>query len=934
MKVVLLQSFRVIDALLLSCMLSACGGASNEALFALESAEARKSTPRGRDAATGPTTGTPVPPPPGSSLADGSLAWSDPATWGGTLPPAGAEVVIPAGKVITLDTSPPNLAGLRIEGTLRFARGDVQLTAAFIDVTGALEIGTAAAPFAQKAVITLTGAPQAFNDGVARGLNVRGGRLEIYGTVPTPVWTKLNEHALAGAANLTLMESTNWRAGDTVAVAPTDFYGVAATERVMLASASGSQLGLASPLAKFRWGKLQYVTNSGMSLTPDPTYVPPATPAPTELDERAAVGNLTRNIVIQGADDAAWQTSGFGAHVMIMGLASKVIVDGVEIRRAGQAGVLARYPFHWHMLSYAADGTLVGDAVGHVLRNSSIWKSAQRCVVIHGTNGVQVLNNICQDIKGHAFFLEDAVERRNVFDGNLALMTRSPAASQLMQVHEGPELWQGGPAGFWLTNPDNIVRNNHAGDAHGNGYWMAFPHRPLGLSKAVQVYPDRIRHAGFQNNTAHTSRGPGILLDLVPIDDAGNVQQNTYEPTSDGTDSGTGVRFTLSRATSFKNNHGAYRNSVRRPDYLEWVVADNSGTDFAGAGNWGVIARGLIVGTSLNNATPVPLLHTQDPLLNREAEQQTGFATYHSQFSMTDNTLVNLQFVDGQASGAFKTSDYYTRGVERGQAQNTNNRLIASSAGFRVPPPHLDGKPLNNRNWTLSGALWDAPGYWGPKGTYHVYDVPFLTYGASCQWSLPAGKNGKSCDGEYYGVGNFTTDFNNEQYNFTSAIEVVRQDANGAEVGRWGVGDGSSSMFGGMRHFAARNGGRYVLRFPGKPLPKSFAATITNAYRQGDSMLLAISFDGTVAPAGFLTAGTRNEPLTWPAGYRAASVRWFTAGGSLADVVASPNGSVIWQDSANNLVWVKVAGGLTMSTTTDSDYLLYNPTDIALYAKR
>ena len=95
----------------------------------------------------------------------------------------------------------------------------------------------------------------------------------------------------------------------------------------------------------------------------------------------------------------------------------------------------------------------MGDAIGHVLRNSSIWNSANRCVVIHGTNGVQVLNNICQDIKGHAFFLEDAVERRNVFDGNLALMTRSPAPAKLLQVHEGPTLSQAGPSGFWVTNP-------------------------------------------------------------------------------------------------------------------------------------------------------------------------------------------------------------------------------------------------------------------------------------------------------------------------------------------------------------------------------------------------------------------------------------------------------------------------------------------------
>ena len=921
----------VLNSLFLSCLLSACGGTNTGELTPLETIEARKNGTKGASV-TAPTASATVAPAPSSpstgTLPDGSLAWSDTATWGGTLPPAGAEVVIPAGKVITLDTSPPNLAGLRVEGTLRFARSDIQLTAAYIDVTGAIEIGTAAAPFAQKAVITLNGAPQATNDGIARGLNVRGGRLEIYGAVPQPVWTKLNDHANAGATSLTLKESTNWRAGDTVAVAPTDFYGVAATERITVASASGSQLGLASPLAKFRWGKMQYVTSTGMSLAPDPAYVPPAAPAPTALDERAAIGNLTRNIVIQGADDAAWQTSGFGAHIMIMSLTSKVIVDGVEIRRAGQAGVMARYPFHWHMLSYAADGSVMGDAVGHVLRNSSIWNSSQRCVVIHGTNGVQVLNNICQDIKGHAFFLEDAVERRNVIDGNLALMTRSPAPAQLLQKHEGPDVFQGGPSGFWLTNPDNIVRNNHGGDAAGNGFWMAFPRRPLGLAASVPIIPDRTPHGAFENNTGHTARGPAILLEHAPVDAAGNVAPNMYNPSVDGSENGARVRFTLKRVTSFKNLEGAYRNRVNNADYQEWATADNPGPHFAGAGYNSVISRALVVGNSLNSATPLPLTYA--------GEYASAFATYHSTFSLIDNTIVNFPLVEGKASGAFKTDDYYHTGIDKGTARNRNNRLIASHSGFRSLPPNMDGQPLNNRNFTLSGALWDLHGYWGPKGNFHVFDVPFLTAGANCQWAAPAGKNGKTCDGEYYGVGNYKTDFDAEPYKFQSPIEAIRQDANGVEIGRWTVSDGLAGGFlTNMRHFAARNGGRYVLRFPGRPLPKSFAADISNAYRTNDSMVFAVSFDANVVPAGHYTSWpNREEPPSWPAGFRADYVRWLSPGSSLAEVIASPTGSVMWQDKVNNLVWIKVVGGLTAYTgEPNSDADLYRSLGLMLYPK-
>ncbi len=911
----------VLDTLLLSCLLASCGGASNEALVALETAEARKSNPQGGRNATG--SGSTTTPPSATILPDGSLAWSNAATWGGTLPPAGAEIVIPAGKVITLDTSPPALAGIRIEGTLRFARADISLTAGFIDVTGALEIGTAAQPFANKAIVTLNGSPEATNNGVARGLNVRGGRLELYGVVPTPVWTKLNDHANAGTTTLTLKESTNWKAGDTIAVAPTDFYGIATTERLPLSSASGSQLGLAAPLAKFRWGKMQYVTNAGMSLTPDPSYVPPATPAPSELDQRAAVGNLTRNIVIQGADDAAWQTSGFGAHVMVMGLASKVIVDGVEIRRAGQAGNLARYPFHWHMLSYAADGSMVGDAVGHVLRNSSIWNSSQRCVVMHATNGVQVLNNICQDVRGHAFFMEDGVERRNVLDGNLALTTRPPETGKLMQVHEG-DVFQAGPSGFWLTNPDNTVRNNHAGDVFGNGFWMAIPRKALGLSAAVRMQPDRLPWGTFENNTAHTARGPGLLLNWVPVDDAGNVEVNMYTPTVDGTDKGERLRFMLKRNTSFKNLDGAYRNVASNPDYVEWVTADNAGVHFHGKVDDGSIVRGLMVGTSLNNLSPLPSAFTNDP--------PAAFATYHSMASMQSNTVVNFPIAsNGRPSGAFSTIDYYVTAVDRGPWRNAGNRLIQSQAGYRMLSPNL-GPTSASANSTLAGAIWDPHGYAGQKGNYWVFDIPFLTQGANCQSVAPAGLNGKSCDGEFIGVGEFQTNFDSNRYNFTAPIHVVRWDTTtNSQIGSWSVG--TNGRTDGFRHFAVRSNAQYTLSFPNHGPARSLALNITNGNRATDTFVLGVSFDPNTTPSAFMSQGKfRGHPITSfiPGGELSAFGKVLQAVNSMSALAASA-GDVFWQDKANSMLWIKYRGGLATSVEpVNSDGWLYQTVSLVV----
>ena len=78
---------------------------------------------------------------------------------------------------------------------------------------------------------------------------------------------------------------------------------------------------------------------------------------PKVLDQRAPVGNLTRNIVIQSPNDDAWENEGFGVHIMIMPSAIAHL-DGVEIKRGGQRGRVRRYPFHWHMLSYNGSDNL------------------------------------------------------------------------------------------------------------------------------------------------------------------------------------------------------------------------------------------------------------------------------------------------------------------------------------------------------------------------------------------------------------------------------------------------------------------------------------------------------------------------------------------------------------------------------------------------
>ena len=848
---------------------------------------------------------------------EGTPRWSDPGAWPGPggVPGPGDDVTVAHGQTVALDVDTASLGGLTIDGTLVVCRLDVSLTAAWVMVHGALRAGTEAQPFEQDLVITLTDADQDHSvmEMGTRGLMVMGGELSLHGATPQVAWTQLADHATAGTSTLTLDEPVDWSPGDRIAITTTDWYAASATEHRVVQSVGGggTSVTLTSPLDHDHWGVLQHVTATGMGLAPDPSVVPSEQPTPLVLDERAEVANLTRPITIQGADDQAWQQDGFGAHVMVMGLDSDVAVEGVEMVRVGQRGELGRYPMHWHMLSYAEDGTELGDAVGHHMTGSTVTGSTNRCLTIHGTNGVTLQDNVCVGVRGHGVFLEDAAERRNTIIGNLVAQVRNPAYAHALKQHEVE--YDGGSSGFWLSNPDNVVEGNVAADAQGFGFWLAYPQSPVGLSAEVPIRPDRLRFGTFEANTTHSNGHQGLMLDNAEIDDDGNTFPNQYWSTTDGQEASwpldTVRRFTLHQITTYKNALGGFWNRATWPTYTEWVSADNEARFFAGAGAEGIIERSLVVGASLNSATPQP-----NPSLH-----PTAFASYHSSFDMRDNVVVSFPMVPGHRSGAFATDDYYIRPVDEGHIRNGGNLLIESDPGFRSVAP--------NASHVFSGALWDPHGTWGPAGRYLTYDEPFLTHGATCSDVDPPGTNAVSCEGPYYGVLEFVLDQANERWDARMPIDVTRFDAAGAEVGTWSVADGNLvSAFQNMRHFAAHPEGRYLLDFPGSPVPGDVAMTLENLHEAEDSFVLGVRFDGddpaqvfSTTYYHYLNPGFADSP---PSGNK----HDFVAVASLAEVMASGD-EVFWQDTANDVVWIRVNGGLDQPGTFGpfDDATLYEP---------
>ena len=72
--------------------------------------------------------------------------------------------------------------------------------------------------------------------------------------------------------------------------------------------------------------------------------------------------------------------------------------------------MLGKYPVHWHDL---------GNATGMYIRNSVIWRSYNRCITVHCTDGIQINSNTCYDHIGHGIFLESGAEEENIINKNL-----------------------------------------------------------------------------------------------------------------------------------------------------------------------------------------------------------------------------------------------------------------------------------------------------------------------------------------------------------------------------------------------------------------------------------------------------------------------------------------------------------------------------------
>ena len=527
--------------------------------------------------------------------------WSSKFSWGGDEPPGeGSFVVIKKGQTMVLDVDTPVLAFLLIQGgTFMFDdERDIHLQSKFILITngGSFMVGTEEEPFKHKATITIHGHVRSKEIPVygAKSIALREGYLGLHGQHVLHTWTVIMETVHPGDTTLKLKDAVTWKPGDKIVLAPTG-KNIREHEELMIVGVqqAGKVIQVYPPL---KYKHFSIVQNF----------------AGRVIETRAEVGLLTRNVVVQGSEHDQWKgtieacpdnfepgqfqtqtcflgkfgqepaSDEFGVQIMIhaprksAGMV-KAQFNHVEIRHAGQAFRIGRYPIHFHVS---------GDVDGSYVKGCSIHHSFNRAVTMHGINNLVVERNVFYHARGNAFFMEDGIETGNIIQYNLGIFVTSSTSTLNVDVT---------PASYWVTNANNTVRHNVAAGGSHFGFWYQMFEHPDGPSFTPDICPRNVFMHEFRNNTAHSFGRYGLWV--FPV----------YHPKTEGTcrsDIAEPAEFhSLLAYNNMRGAEGVQMGAVR---FVDFIMMDNdlAGIEYIDASSdsspWGgpMIKDSLIVGHS------------------------------------------------------------------------------------------------------------------------------------------------------------------------------------------------------------------------------------------------------------------------------------------------------------------------------------------------
>jgi cell migration-inducing and hyaluronan-binding protein len=360
-------------------------------------------------------------------------------------------------------------------------------------------------------------------------------------------WVRLQASLKPNASSMVVAGAVDWQQGDQIVITSTDYLPGHAEQLTISGTptVSGSTTTIPFTNSNQAITGLQWPHNGAVLDLSNTTY-----PGISRLglnvssaDTRAAVGLLSRSIRIVSEGDTApvapnyattfpkAPTDGsagyfFGGHTIVRQGFVIYQVQGVEFYQLGQGGEIMHYPVHFHMARQTPNAVGATQPITYV-KDSSVWDSMTRWMVIHATQGIRLARNVGYESIGHGFYMEDGTETGNQLYANLGVFARGAVANS-QNPRQVPGILTASdpgctkhddscvigydnfpyysdsnhPSVFWIMNGMNDFEYNMAAGAGtcGTCYWLV-PGAVSGLSQTEKWYGYAGEQLGSQVET-------------------------------------------------------------------------------------------------------------------------------------------------------------------------------------------------------------------------------------------------------------------------------------------------------------------------------------------------------------------------------------------------------------------------------------------------
>ncbi|HEY6924850.1 MAG TPA: hypothetical protein VI653_15355, partial [Steroidobacteraceae bacterium] len=250
---------------------------------------------------------------------------------------------------------------------------------------------------------------------------------------------------------------------------------------------------------------------------------------------------------------------------------------------------------------------------------------------------------------------------------------------------------------FWITNPDNIYRDNVAAGSEATGFWFALPQHPTGAFEGTDVskatWPRRTRLREFKGNTAH-SNFDGFMSDRGPQPD-GHFRTGGHIALANPADaSSPPVETIIEDFTSYKNRNSGMWTRGEMDTFKNLKLADNAIGYTHASGNLGRstftsrVVNSLFVGETENIGNPTTSAEIAYGRSLPEPELADfpirGYEFYDYRHELDDVTFVNFQDNATRKTGAISYLLYTSFGMS---SNNTVQRAKFINAKPVYFPP-------------------------------------------------------------------------------------------------------------------------------------------------------------------------------------------------------------------------------------------------------